>query len=220
MVSGESKKKRPQKGGPASSDQSARSPATEQASASPKRRQGAFGRWYRAKRPVVLFVGLFALLMGIFYALTFLPVINMKAIPAYTRLNAQTAAAMLNVFGEQARADGTMVTSKRFSVDIRHGCDAIDPSALFVAAVLAFPAGLRSKFPGAIVGVIALGVINLIRIVTLFYTGIHFPRAFQAMHVDVWQPVFILLALVFWVVWAWWATRSRTPQSDVATEKG
>jgi exosortase H (IPTLxxWG-CTERM-specific) len=162
---------------------------------------------------------LFVILMGAYYAMTFLDVIEMRAIPAYMRLNARASAAVLNVFGENTQVRGTSITSDRFSVDIQHGCDAIDPSALFLAAVLAFPAPFRSKLPGLLIGTIVIALVNLIRIITLFYTGIYFPRAFQAMHVDVWQPVFILLALIFWVTWAWWATRNLMPQSDVSSQE-
>jgi len=184
-----------------------------------RRTFGSFRGWVRAKRPVLGFVLLFAVLMGIFYAITFLDVVERKVFPAYMRFNARASVVILNVFGEGARTNNTMVTSPRFSVDIQHGCDAIEPSALFIAAVLAFPTSLRSKLPGVLLGTLALGGINLIRIVSLFYTGIFYPRAFQAMHVDVWQPIFILLALTFWIIWAWWATRTRALQSNVSTEK-
>jgi exosortase H (IPTLxxWG-CTERM-specific) len=182
---------------------SAREPAS---SGTPPRRTTLRDR-VRGKRPVFVFVGLFALLMALFYVVTTLSLVNETAIPKYMRYNARASAALLNLFGEGATANGTSVSSRRYSVDIRHGCDAIEPSALFIAAVVAFPSTLRSKIPGLIAGTVVLAVINLVRIVSLFYTGIHFPRAFEIMHVDVWQPVFILLALTLWVVWALWATR-------------
>ena len=169
--------------------------------------------WLISKKPVLGFVLLFAILMGLFYAVTFIPYVNKTAFPAYMRFNAQASAVILNVFGEGSNTNGTVVASPRFRVDIRHGCDAIEPSALFIAAVLAFPASLGSKLPGLLIGTLVLAVINLVRIVTLFYTGIYFPRAFEAVHVDVWQPIFILLSLTFWVVWAWWATAGKAPQA-------
>ena len=183
----------------------------------PPRDAGRRG-WIYAKRPVLGFVLLFGIFMGGFYACTFPRVINKKLIPAYMRLNARTSAAVINVFGEGATAKGTWISSDRFSVDIRHGCDAIAPTALFIAAVLAFPASLRSKLPAVLVGAVLLAVINLARIVTLFFTGIYYPKWFEAAHVDVWQPIFILLALALWVVWACWATRSKVAQPDVSSE--
>ena len=178
----------------------------------------SFLGWIYEKRPVAGFVTLFVVLLAIFYAITFIPYVEQDVIPAYTRLNARVSVGVLNLFGEGAKASGTSVSSNRFSVDIKHGCDAVAPSALFIAAVLAFPGTLRSKIPGILVGTLVLAAINIIRIVSLFYTGIFYPRAFDAMHVDVWQPVFILLALAFWVIWAWWAARPSAEPRHVATE--
>jgi len=159
------------------------------------------------KRPIFQFVGLFVVLMGVFFALTMIDTVQKNIIPSYMRFYASASAAVMNLFGEGASADGTSVASPRYSVNIRHGCDALAPSALFIAAVLAFPGSFRSKIPGLIAGTLVLAVINLVRIITLFYTGIHFPKWFETMHVDVWQPAFVLLSLTLWVLWALWATR-------------
>jgi len=123
------------------------------------------------------------------------------------RLNARMSAAVLNLFGEGATATGTTVSSPRYTVDIHHGCDAIEPSALFIAAVLAFPSRLLPKLPGLLFGTVVLSMINLFRITTLFYVGMRWPGLFEFMHEDVWQSLFVLFALVLWVLWAWWATR-------------
>ncbi len=156
--------------------------------------------------------------MGVFYAITAIPAVSQGAIPAYMRLNARASTLIINVFGEDAKNKGTLVSSSRFSVDILHGCDAIAPTMLFVSAVLAFPASMVSKVPGVLLGALILAMLNLTRIVALFFTGIYYPSAFEAMHVDVWQPAFILFALTLWVAWAWRATASKTTQPDVPTE--
>lgn len=176
--------------------------------------------WLRDKRPVLGFVLLFAVLMGLFSVVTTLDFVNMKVLPVYMRANAKASAAILNLFGEGATARDTSVTSPRYSVNIKHGCDAVAPSGLFLAAVLAFPASMRSKLPGLILGTFVLAVVNLIRIVTLFYTGIYWPKWFEAVHVDVWQPIFILLSLTFWILWAVWATQSPPPKSQPTGKTG
>jgi len=173
--------------------------------------------WIAQKKPVLAFVLLFALLLGLFYSVTFIDVMELKILPAYMRVNATVSTVVLNMFGENATTHGTSIRSSRYSVDIRHGCDAIEPSALFLAAVLAFPAPWRSKLPGLFLGTLVLAIINLTRIVSLFYTGIYFPKWFETMHVDVWQPVFILLSLTLWVLWAWWATKDPNRGKKPAT---
>ena len=176
------------------------------------------GSWVYAKRPVLAFVVLFAVLMGAFYSVTFLDYVNLKVLPAYMRFNAQASVVVLNIFGENARTVDTSVVSDRFSVNIQHGCDAIDPTLLFLSAVLAFPASMASKLPGLLVGTVALALMNLMRIVTLFYAGIYYPRWFEVMHVDVWQTVFVVVSLTFWIIWAWWATKPKVKKAHVSAQ--
>jgi exosortase H (IPTLxxWG-CTERM-specific) len=170
--------------------------------------------WVGSKRPVFIFVGVFVLLMGIFYAITFIPPVQKRVLPGLLELNARASAAVLNVFGEGAEAVDTTLRSRRYSVNIAHGCDAIEPIALFIAAVLAFPAPLRTKWPGLLAGVLALTALNVVRIISLFYVGIHWQSAFETMHEDVWQPAFIVFSLFFWVVWALWATKPSAGQGS------
>ncbi len=163
--------------------------------------------WYQGKRPVLRFVVLFGVFMGLFYACTIIPFAEERAWPAYLRVNAQASAGILRVLGEQTTTSGESVNSPRGSLRIARGCDAVQPSALFVAAVLASPVSMWAKLPGMILGTASLILLNLVRIVSLFYIQIHFPRAFEVMHIEVWQVLFIFLAIALWALWAWWAVR-------------
>lgn len=116
----------------------------------------------------------------------------------------------MNVLGQETSVTGSAVTSPDFAMRIVRGCDAIEPVAAFAAAVLASPVSLWFKAWGILVGVLALQVINLIRIVSLFFVGVYFPRALDVVHIDVWQAVFVVLAICFWAIWVQWATRPRT----------
>ena len=55
------------------------------------------GGWIYAKRPVLGFVLLFAILMGVFYGITAIPAVEGKAIPAYMRFNAVASKSIINV---------------------------------------------------------------------------------------------------------------------------
>ncbi|MEE9297366.1 MAG: hypothetical protein V3W34_20705 [Phycisphaerae bacterium] len=153
------------------------------------------------------FVVLVSVMMGLYYAVVSTAIFHERLFPAYLRVNADASAGILRLLGHRATATGELVASPEYSLTIAKGCDAIDPSVLFAAGVLAMQVPLVSKLPALVIGVSSLLIINLIRIVSLFYVGIHFPKAFNIMHVDVWQPVFILLAITFWAIWAVWATR-------------
>ncbi len=187
--------------------------------AEPRRadREGRPGSWFRGKRPIMTFVVLFALLFGVFQGVMAIPWVKDTFFLGNLRLNARVSGAILGLFEESLAVSGTSIHSPRWSIQIARGCDAIDPVALFACALLAFPGAWSRKLPGLVVGTAALMALNQVRIITLFYVGIYFPRAFHIMHVDVWQAVFIFVALLFWVLWALWATPTRMPKTDVAT---
>ena len=150
--------------------------------------------------------------------LCFLWVSPSELFEAYLRLIAGTTAGVLQVFGDDARVTGTSIFSSRFSLNIERGCDAIQVSAFFVFAVLAWPASVSRwrRATGVALGTLVLLTLNLVRIVSLYYTGIYLPGAFDRLHLDVWQPGFVVLALLFWMIWVQWVTRTETARPDVS----
>ena len=116
---------------------------------------------------------------------------------------------MLSVLGHDITVTGTSISSPRFSVQIVRGCDAVEAIALYVCAVLAFPLPFLKKLPGLIIGALLLLVVNLVRIVSLFLIGVYSPEIFTLTHLDVWQALFIFFAVLLWILWLIWATRSQ-----------
>lgn len=169
------------------------------------------------RRPVFRFVLVFGLCVGLFYLLSATHFFRQRFFPWYLGLNARTSAVILSAFGQGTRAYGNSVASQRFSVQVERGCDAVEPTVLFLAAVIASPVAFRAKVPGLILGTLVLALVNLSRIITLFLTGIYWPAAFHVMHVDIWQAIFIFLAILFWVIWALWALSRKGTKLYVAT---
>ena len=171
----------------------------------------------RGKRAVFRFVAWFAILMILFQVACATSFVKDTLFPGYLRFNAAASAAILAVFEDSVTVSGQSIQG-RYSLTIERGCDAIEPSALFLAGVLAFPAALTTKLPGMLIGTLVLLVLNLVRIISLFYVGVYFPRMFHVMHVDVWQSVFVFLAILFWILWAVWATREKAPKANAAAQ--
>lgn len=76
--------------------------------------------------------------------------------------------------------------------------------ALYISALLSFPAGWKYKFAGFFGGIAILFTLNIVRIVSLFLTRVYFPIFFEIMHVDVWQAGFVIFAislLACWLIW-------------------
>jgi len=163
-----------------------------------------------SQRAFILFVLGFGVLMGLFYAVTTLiPFYKEHLFPAYLDFNAKLSGSILNALGQEITVASEVISSSRFSISIRRGCDAIEPSALFAAVVLAFPAPWRRKVCGLVVGVFFLLALNLLRIITLFFIGIHYPKMFHVAHVELWPAVFIFLAIFCWALWIQWTMKGR-----------
>lgn len=134
----------------------------------------------------------FALLYGL----------DRQVVTPFTRGIALLTKALLGIVGIPAQVTGTVVATPTFSVAIQNGCNAIYETALFVSAVLSFPATWRERAWGALLGFVALYLINLIRVLSLIYVGGHFRQYFQLSHIYVWQSLFIAFALGLWILWA------------------
>ena len=158
----------------------------------------------RSSRGAVFrFVLVFALVMGAYYAASSIPAYRDGVFPWYLKLNASVSGSILRVFGQAVQTRGETIAEGTVSISIKKGCDAIAPTMLFVAAVIAFPAPWRKRLVGMALGAPTLLLVNLVRIITLWYARKYASaNTFERLHVDVWQPVFILLALVLWMVWA------------------
>lgn len=172
--------------------------------------------WLRAKNPVVRFVLAFGLLAGLFYLAMLSAPFRNTFFPWYLDFTAHVASPVCNWFGQHTTAAGTVITSGQHSIQIARGCDAIEPLALFVAMVMAFPGSIRRKIPGIVLGAFILVSVNLIRIVSLFLTAVYFPGAFEMMHLEVWQSTFVLLTIVLWALWIQWAMKPRPAVSRVS----
>ena len=91
---------------------------------------------------------------------------------------ARASGAALNLLGQHVTMQGTVIRNARFAVNIRNGCNGVEAMLIFLAAVLAFPASWKSRLAGLGLGILAIQVVNLVRVVALFLTGIYFPKIF------------------------------------------
>ncbi len=183
-----------------------------------RRSQHGVRGWLRANWTDLRFLAVFAACMGVYYLGSLTAPIEHGFFPAYLRLNAAASGAILRTFGEDVTTrDRTLISAAGPTIQIERGCDAVEPSALFVSAVLASPVPLLSRLSAALAGTVLLMVLNLIRVVSLFLVRVYFPNAFDTMHLDVWQALFIILAIVFWAIWASRMSRRRAARADDST---
>jgi exosortase H (IPTLxxWG-CTERM-specific) len=164
-------------------------------------------------RPEARFLILFLAILGLSFFLVALQPVNDSVILPYTGLVARMSGLVLGLLGEDITIQGCVLSSPRFSVTILNGCNGLITSLIFISGVLAFPARWQAKLLGALGGLVAIQLINLVRIVSLFYTGIFFPSLFGDAHIFIWQSIVILAGVSLWVVWA-----HRYGQAQPSTE--
>ena len=148
----------------------------------------------------------FLLKFGGLLALFFLAVapkpMNDLLVEPFTSLVAQAGGRAARLFGEPTVMHGTTIASPRFAVNIRNGCNGLETIFIFSAAVLAFPAPWKARLLGLAGGFVLIQLVNLVRIVSLFYIGIHWPKMFDDSHTVVWQIAVILSGVILWILWA------------------
>ncbi len=154
------------------------------------------------KRPDTRFLILFLTILGISFTVIALRPVNDAIVVPYTAWIARVSGVVLRVFGESATVSGCVVSSPRFAVTIFNGCNGLITSLIFISGVLAFPARWPAKLIGVAGGLFAIQVINMVRIVSLFYIGIFFPTLFNDAHTSIWQSVVILAGVGLWIGWA------------------
>lgn len=151
--------------------------------------------------PAGRFISRYVVILSVGFLVIALRPVNDRLVNPYTTFVAHQARVALNLLGEGARVDGQVLSSPRFAVQIYNGCNGLEAILVFVAGVLAFPAPALRRAVGVVLGVLAIQVVNTVRVVSLFYVGIFKPQWFAVSHVFIWQSVIILVGVVLWLVW-------------------
>jgi exosortase H (IPTLxxWG-CTERM-specific) len=154
------------------------------------------------QKPEARFLILFLTILGVGFTVVALRQINDAFVTPYTAFIAQMSGFVLRAFGEEVTVTGCVVASPRFAVTIYNGCNGLITSLIFISGVLAFPARVSAKLIGVFGGLLAIQLINLVRIVSLFYIGVFLPQHFNDAHIFVWQSLVIIAGISLWIVWA------------------
>lgn len=153
------------------------------------------------KHPITRFCLLFLVLLIVFSFLLSLEPVEHYFYNPYTALIASQVAWILKALGMKVHASSVIISGENFSVEIVGNCNAIFEIFLFLSAVIAFPALIKEKFFGGVIGIIFIYFINLLRLVLLFLIGVYVPHYFEEAHLYVGQSFFIVMVAIFWLCW-------------------
>ena len=156
----------------------------------------------RDRRSPARFLLAFGGLLVLFYFGIAIHPVNDHVVVPFTAGVARASAGILNLVGEKVTVSGTTIASRYFSVNIENGCNGLETALLLAAAVLAFPATWRQRAAGFFGGFAAIQLLNLVRVVSLFWIGAHRPAWFGSAHALVWQSIVVLAGVAIFVLWA------------------
>jgi exosortase H (IPTLxxWG-CTERM-specific) len=155
-----------------------------------------------AQAPMIRFFLLFVGLLTALLAAELTPPVQAAFVLPWTEALARVSAALITVFDPSVTVAGKVLQAKGgFAVSIEAGCNGIEAAIVLIAAMLAFPAPWKHRAIGIAAGLAAVQVLNVVRVVSLFYLGQWSFAAFEWAHLYLWQALIMLDVLVVWLVW-------------------
>lgn len=115
---------------------------------------------------------------------------------------------MAHVTGSSAVVvDGHYISVEGMLLNINHECTGVFVLFVLISFIAAYPASLRDKVLGMVVGVSVLSLINVVRIATLVRVVEFYPASFEYFHEYVWQGAFLMLVTLYSMTWVEWARK-------------
>ena len=119
-------------------------------------------------------------------------------------INEHTAKALglaLNLIGVPLSVAGDTVTGKAFALQIIPECTPLFMMGLFLCFIVFSPATVRQKVSGLLVGISALYLGNLVRLVAIFMAGQYDRKLFEVVHAFWGQIYAVFLVLLSFILW-------------------
>ena len=157
------------------------------------------------KSLIVRFLGLFALLVVLFYVFYNSRYYEQNLQDFVLNAQANWSGAILRLIGYPIEIFEDRISLDDFMIQIKGGCDGLEATALFILAILAFPVPFRLKIKGILGGLVVLAILNILRIVGLFLIGVHYNAAFDFLHLHGGVVLFTLTSIILWLVWVNWS---------------
>lgn len=152
---------------------------------------------------MIRFFVLFTVMLVGLFTLEILQPAEEYVILPFTSFIADVSVWILQVFDDNVESYKNVIRSSvtGFGVRIERGCNGVEAVIILFAAIFSFPAPFKNKIIGFVIGFFAIQILNLIRIISLFYLGQWNQVAFMWFHLYLWQALIILDALVVWLIW-------------------
>ena len=182
--------------------------------AQPSKKVAPFSTGSRSR--AIGFFARFVALLTAYYIAISQPAADLHVMVPVLASSARNACRLINIFGGDTTVNGVIVRGSKYAIAVRRGCDPLDPLALFSSAILAFPTRWPRKIIGLLAGVVAIFMVNLLRLTSLYFLGAVKSPFFDSAHQEIWPALFILFSFGMWLAWLAWAQPSRTAENTAS----
>lgn len=146
---------------------------------------------------------LFVVILVTLFAAELTQPVQITVVLPWTEALARISAGLITLFDSHVAAFGKILqsTTNGFAISIEAGCNGIEAAIVLIAAMLAFPAPWKHRVIGILAGLSAVQVLNIVRVISLFYIGQWNMKVFEWAHLYLWQALIMLDVLIVWLVW-------------------
>ena len=161
------------------------------------------------------------LILGLFTLELYQP-INDLVITPFTSLLAVVSTFIMQLFDSDVISQGVIISSKSNTanaVKIAAGCNGVEAVIILFAAIFAFPSKFIHKIYGFVLGFFGIQILNVVRIISLYYLLQWDKNWFDWFHLYLWQALIILDALVIWLLWLRYLPKRENQQLENTNDK-
>lgn len=156
------------------------------------------------------FLLIFITCLMVLFTVELLNPVQAAVIQPFTAFLAWIAASVVLPFDDSVISSGRILrdSASGFAVSIEAGCNGVEASIVLIAGVLAFPATWRQRIAAITLGFLAIQLLNVLRIVSLFYLGQWNFDIFEWTHLYLWPVLIMLDVLLVFALYLRWLSRS------------
>jgi len=165
----------------------------------------------QSRKSVRRFILSYLLLTGFFWLLIWSrPVRNLIDVNGlYSGSLVSLTGKVLSLFGIPSVCRGSVIQLPSAALDVRFGCNGLEAVMIYCIAIIAFPSPWKRRLIGILLGFLVIQALNILRIVALAYSGIHFKSLFDYIHLYVAQGIMIAVSLGLFFLYLSYATTAE-----------
>lgn len=139
------------------------------------------------------------IVLGFSYA--YITASHIDKIESYLEFTTTITGGLASIFSNDVNYYSKFIIYKSFSVKIIDECTGLLEMVIYLSAVLAFTTTIKKKLIGIAIGIPAIFIFNIIRILILLFVGANSRPLFDFMHLYFWQATLILMIGSLWIGW-------------------